>query len=101
MVDATETPEIVRALAITGVPTLIGYRNGAEIFWVLGRRSRADLDQKLDDAAGGLPEVLDRGADRLPRTTSGAAIIAMGAISGPAWPLVVFGALVTAWGLRS
>ena len=80
-------------------PTLIGFRDGAEVFRVAGRRSRDELKGLFAAAAGEADaDSVGRG-DIMLRVGAGAVLAASGLLAGPAWPLVGIGAVVVAAGL--
>lgn len=101
MVNAAAEPELARALGAMATPTLIGASAEGEIFRVVGRRTRSELDQLFRAVAEGraAPEVGSQ--DRLLRVGAGLALALFGTISGPAWPLVTIGGAIAAWGVAS
>lgn len=98
MVNAAEEIEAVRMLGVMGTPTLIGVREGAEVFRFTGRRSRLEL-QELFAAVS--TEVIPSAVghrDLVLRLGTGSALVGLGLTSGPAWPLTMVGGCVAALG---
>ncbi len=88
----------VADLRIYATPTLIGRVAGDEAFRVTGRRTDDELDGLVRALIErGEPSVLGRG-DALIRLGGGGAVVAVGLAAGPAWPLVVFGAIILSYG---
>jgi hypothetical protein len=101
MINAAEEPEKATALGVRGTPTLIGYSNGEEVFRSTGRRTVTELRQIFDAVADGTPPPRVGASDIALRVGSGAVLIAIGFVSGPAWVLIGAGALVAVFGLHS
>lgn len=97
-VDATLDPGTASDLGVKGTPTLIGFRDGREVFRTVGRLSPSELDGMFTAVAEGtvLPRVGMR--DAIIRGVGGLGVVAVAALAGPAWPLAAIGAMVTAWG---
>jgi hypothetical protein len=100
-IDAAADPRRARALGVLGTPTLIGLIGGSEVTRITGRRGRAELEALFAGLdAGTLP-----GRSRKPSTESllragaGALVAGIGAVTGPAWPLVAVGAVLGVYGL--
>ncbi|MBT8215839.1 MAG: thioredoxin family protein [Acidimicrobiia bacterium] len=101
VIDASADPASVAALGVNGIPTVIGYSRGQEVLRSTGRRTRAELESMFeavtaDDAP--MP-VLGKG-DLMLRVGAGAALITLGLVSGPVWPLVGIGTVVGLLGFR-
>lgn len=96
LVDASRDIESVRTLGVMGTPTMIVVRDGSEQFRVTGRKSRAELEAIFRAAVGDGVVPLARG-DIAIRSATGVALIGVGMMSGPVWPLVVAGTLVATW----
>lgn len=103
VVDAAESPEEAERLAVRGTPTLLGYRGNAEVFRVVGRRTRAELDALFGSltTAEAAPAAGIGARERRLRVAAGAVIGGVGLALGPAWPLVGVGAGVVALGLAT
>ena len=97
-VNAAVEAETVRKLGVRGTPTLIGIRNGEEVFRFTGRQSRADLrDLFAAVSSDGQPGRVGR-QDLALRVGAGAALAGVGLAAGPAWPLLVVGSGLIALG---
>jgi thioredoxin-like negative regulator of GroEL len=104
LLDATEQPAMVAGLNVRGTPTLIAVKDGAEIARFTGRRSRSELTELFTAVAGGDAGTLERTSrsDRVVWATAGVLLAGVGFLTGPAWPLVVFGAALVGFAsLRS
>ncbi len=98
-VNLADSPEVAAKLGVMAVPTIIAKHGERELFRVTGRRSPAELRQLFAAAAHGSTSFALGGTDRMLRGGSGAALIATGALLGPAWPLIAVGAGLVAWSL--
>lgn len=100
-VNAASEPELARSLGAMATPTLIGVSAGNEVFRVVGRRTRSELQELFRAVAAGeaAPEVGRQ--DRILRAGAGLSLVIFGALSGPVWPLVGIGGAVAAWGVAS
>ena len=79
---------------------MIGYSNGEEVFRSTGRRTSAELDSMFEAvAAEDVPQPVLGNGDRVLRVGAGAALITLGLVSGPVWPLVGIGTVVGLFGL--
>lgn len=99
MIDASRNPGIIRELGVLGTPTLIGVRNGSEVFRTTGRRGPTELGALFDSLAKPQNPPAGRGASRVDlslRAIAGAALIAAGIVAGPAWALLAIGTLTLA-----
>lgn len=100
-VNAAADPDAVKQLGAMATPTLIGFAGGVELFRTIGRRSRSELTAAFTAAeAGQQARGLGR-HDRILRVAAGASLAAIGALAGPAWPLLIVGAGIIGWGLAS
>lgn len=98
VIDASTDAETVKALGVKGTPTLIGYTDGEEIFRSTGRRTRTQLEAMFKSVTGAEPVPAVGKSDLYLRVGTGVALIALGLLSGPAWPLVGIGAIVGLFG---
>lgn len=100
LIDASTEPDTVTALGVKGTPTVIGYSNGEEVFRSTGRRSSAELESMFEAVAANEARIPVVGTgDLVLRVGAGAALIILGLISGPVWPLVGVGMVVGLFGL--
>lgn len=100
-VDASTDPEAASSLGVRSTPTIIGYRNGSEVYRSVGRLTSAELTSVFDGVAGRgtLPRLGFR--DMVIRIGAGVVIIALGLATGPTWPLVGIGIVAAMFGLVS
>lgn len=99
MVNAALDIETVRSLGVKGTPTLIGIREGEEVYRYTGRRSPAELEKLFSSVSVGVrPKGVGR-LDMMLRVGVGVALLGAGLLSGPAWALVVIGVAVAAAGI--
>lgn len=101
MVNAAEESEPVRRLGVRATPTLIGVREGREVFRVMGRRSRTDLNEIFEAVTQGGPVRRGSRQDLVLRLSAGSALLGTGLAIGPVWPLVVLGVAVLSYGMAS
>ncbi len=101
LVNAFDELETVRRLGVRGTPTLIGVRAGEELFRVVGRRTRPELEELFEAVATGEKAPASGGVDVLLRLGSGIVLAGMGLISGPTWPLIVIGFTILTFGVTS
>ncbi|MCL4562456.1 MAG: thioredoxin domain-containing protein [Chloroflexi bacterium] len=95
-INADESPEVIRALRVFGIPTVVGYSHGAEIIRRSGVLSPQGLDLIFDAAiTGEKPARMPLAPrDRLLRGGAGLALLAIGWFIGPSWILLAAGAVV-------
>jgi hypothetical protein len=100
-IDAAAEPERARSLGILGTPTLIGVVDDAEVARARGRRSRRELETLFAGLEAGTAPGRGRtpAAEIVVRVTAGALVAGIGAVTGPAWPLVAVGGLLIGYGL--
>ena len=98
VIDASTDPETAKTLGVKGTPTLIGYANDDEVFRTTGRRTGVELEALFRSVTGaGLVPAVGKG-DRYLRVGAGAALIALGLLLGPVWPLAGVGMVVGLFG---
>ena len=97
LIDAGVQPERARALKVRGTPTLIGFRDGEEVFRVTGRQSRGELEALYRSLiSDGVPPTVGS-VDRRLRSIAAIALTGLGLATGPSWPLVGAGAGIGLW----
>lgn len=101
LVNAYDGLETVRTLGVKGTPTLIGVRAGEEVFRMIGRRSRSELEALFEVVASGegAPEVGN--GDLWLRLGAGVVLVGAGLGSGPVWELVLIGVSILTLGVVS
>jgi thioredoxin-like negative regulator of GroEL len=94
IVDATRRPDLAAELSVKGTPTLIAFRDGAELARVTGRRSGAELVEIFEAVLGDRADrVASAGrGDRIALAIAGGVLALGGLLGGPAWPVVALGA---------
>ncbi len=95
-VNADQSPDVLKSLRVLGIPTVVGFAGGKEIFRRTGMQS-AEAVELLFDAAlhQRKPAVLPPAPlDRLVRSTAGIVLIAVGWFSGPSFLLIGIGAAI-------
>ena len=100
-INLAEEPDTAARLNVMATPTIIGRDGDNELFRISGRRTPSELREVFNAAAAASSDVHVGGADRALRVGSGAALIIAGSFLGPAWPLVVVGAGIVAWGVAA
>lgn len=97
-IDASVDPGIAAELGVRGTPTLVGFRDGVEVVRTVGRLSSSELDELFTSIADGTAPPRLGMREAAFRVVAGVGVVAVGALAGPAWPLVAIGAIVTGWG---
>jgi thioredoxin len=96
-VNADEQPDLVRALGVRGIPTLIGFNNGTEVSRQTGARPLSELRALFETALTGRPPLPRRGLlpmERTMRSLAGLALLLVGWLAGPSIPLLGLGGIV-------
>lgn len=99
VLDAAEHVPDLRREGIIATPTLIGIRDGGELFRLRGRRSRVELEELFEAVAEATDVSTVSRSDVWVRTGAGALLVVSGLVAGPAWPLIAIGVLVMGYGL--
>jgi len=93
-VNADEQPELLQALKVYGIPTLVAFRDGQEVMRKTGAASAGVLAGLFEAALSGEKPVQrgPRPVDRALRLGIGAAMLALAAMNGLSrWDLVFIG----------
>lgn len=98
-VNAAEATEMARGLGVLGTPTLIGVRDGAEVFRFTGRRTMSELEELFTAVWSEVKIVRSGRQDLQLRVGAGVALVLLGALAGPVWPLVTLGTGAVVLGL--
>lgn len=100
-IDATADLERARSLGVLGTPTLIGFVDGSEVARARGRRGRRELESLFAGLEAGTVPVRAPGSpsEVAVGVGAGALVAGIGVLAGPAWPLVIVGALIVGYGL--
>ncbi len=94
-INADDSPDVLRALKIYGIPTVLAYANGREVTRQVGAQSEAALTALFESLARGQtpgPRPLAAG-ERFLRLGAGLVFVGLGFSLG-AWPLLLMGGLV-------
>lgn len=91
-VNADESPEVVQTLNILGIPTLIGFDRGKEVFRRMGLQSEAALGQLFDALTRGQTPHISLGlTERLLRLISGTVVLVLAWNNDASWILIAVG----------
>ncbi len=97
-INADQSPDILRKLRVFGIPTMIGYSHGEEVFRKTGAQTGAAIEGLFERALTGkpsTPEISSPGKlDRILRLAAGMALVAMGWFAGREWILFAAGGIV-------
>jgi len=95
-INADESPEVLKALGVMGIPTVVGFANGKEILRRTGTQSAETLDILFDATLHQRkPAVIPPAPiDRLIRSGAGLALIALGWFSGQSILLMAIGGIL-------
>lgn len=97
-INADLSAELVRKLRVFGIPTMIGYSGGREIFRKTGAQSGKAIESLFERALAGDATVPDRSSQgrlsRALRLLAGAALAGFGWFLGREWLLIAAGAVV-------
>lgn len=98
MINAADGLETVKGLGVRATPTLIGVREGEEVFRIVGRRSHTELYGLFEAVGPGGPVPKYSRQDDVVRVFAGLALLGVGLAVGSVWPLVILGTAVLAYG---
>jgi thioredoxin len=89
-INADESPEVLRALGVMGIPTVVGFANGRETVRRTGMQSAEALDILFDATLHQRKTAITPPApiDRIIRSGAGLALITLGLFSGQ-WMLLI------------
>ena len=95
-INADESPEVLKALGVMGIPTVIGFANGKEILRRTGMQSAEALDILFDSTLHQRKPAIIPPApiDRLIRSGAGLALLALGWFSNQAILLMGIGGVL-------
>jgi len=94
-INSDESPQLVQALGVMGIPTVIGFNQGQEIFRKTGAQSLPDLQRLFASALAGESVRSSLSASqRVLRLGMGAVIIVLALINDSSWWLLAAGAVV-------
>lgn len=88
-INSDSEPELMKTLAVMGIPTIIGYANGKRVFRKTGAQSEKNLRGFFEAVLGNQPVPSGlRLFDRLLRLGSGVAVGVLGWLNGPNYLLL-------------
>lgn len=95
-INADEDPDLVRQLGVMGIPTMITFKDGQELFRLTGSRSLSALTSSLDAALAGksLTQNSPSSLDRVLRLTAAGILMVAGFSTGPSYVLVALAGLI-------
>ena len=95
-INADNSPEVLKALGVMGIPTVVGFANGKIILRRTGMQSAAALDILFDSTLHQRKPAIIPPApiDRLIRSGSGLALLALGWFYGHSILLMAIGAVL-------
>lgn len=95
-INADDSPEVLKALGVMGIPTVVSISNGKEIMRRTGIQSAQALDMIFDSALQGRkPAVIPpTPIARFIRTGAGLALMALGWLNGQSIPLMALGGVL-------
>jgi thioredoxin 1 len=95
-INADESPEVLKSLGVMGIPTVLGFFNGKEVFRRAGMQSAEALDIIFDATLHQRKTVITPPAqiDRIIRSGSGLAIMVLGLLYGQSILLILIGGIL-------
>jgi len=95
-INADESPEVIRALGVMSIPTVVGFAHGKEILRRTGMQSREALDSLFDATLHERrPAIVPpTPVNRLLRSGVGLGLAALGWFWGPSILLIVLGGVL-------
>lgn len=95
-INADESPEVLKALGVMGIPTVIGFAGGKEILRRTGMQSAGTLEIMFDSTLHQRKPVVMPPApiDRLIRSGAGLALIVIGWFTGQSILLMALGGVL-------
>lgn len=95
-INADESPDVLKALRVLGIPTVIGFANGKEILRRTGLQSAAALDIIFDATLHQRkPDIIPPAPiDRVFRSVAGLALLTLGWVNNHSLILLAIGAVL-------
>ncbi len=97
-INADSSQEIVRHLKVFGIPTMIGYKDGSELFRKTGAQSTGSIEAVFERALLGEQKSSSAGSPgklaRILRLSVGVLLVAAGWFLGREWLLMAAGGVV-------
>jgi len=99
-VNADQAPEVLSKLGIKGIPAMVGYSNGRQVFKHTGLQSEQALRSQFLAMEQGIPPVVGIAPFiRLLRVAAGLTLVIVGWYNGPSYLVAGIGGLVVFWGV--
>jgi thioredoxin 1 len=95
-INADESPEVLKALGVMGIPTVVGFAGGKEILRRVGMQSAEGLDILFDATLHQRKPAINPPApiDRLIRSVVGLALLALGWFWGQSLLIMAIGGIL-------
>jgi thioredoxin len=95
-INADDSPDVLRALGVMGIPTVLVFAHGEEIIRRTGMQNAGMLEILFDAALNGKkPDIIPLSSfDRLLRTVAGLLLLGFGWFYGQSWLLMGLGGIV-------
>lgn len=95
-INADDSPDVLQALGVRGIPTVIGFANGQEVLRRTGMQNAQGLDLIFDSTLKGRkPDVMPLAPrDRILRAAAGAALLVAGWLLGHSIIILVLGGVL-------
>ncbi len=100
-INVDEDVEIAQAMKIYAIPTIVGFKEGRELFRKTGSQSLESLRTIFQSASNGVVEVKSGVSPmvRMIRLISGFGLITFGLLNSINWLFILGGALIAFWGV--
>jgi len=95
-INADESPDVLKALGVMGIPTVVAFAKDKEILRRTGMQSASMLEILFDAAVNQRrPDIIPPAPnDRILRTAAGMILLLMGLFAGGSWWLIGIGAVL-------
>jgi len=97
-INSDDSQELLQKLGVVGIPTLLAYVNGKQVYRKTGMQSSAALNAMFEQLAEGKIEVQVSGLgslQRILRLAIGTILVIFGFNASPAWVFFLLGGIVT------
>lgn len=98
--NSEESPEVVEQLRISGVPTVVVFRQGQEAARRMGAQGERDLRALFEAAVSGDAIPRSRGAGRLALLAGAALAMGLSGNMEPSWPLQIAAMGLFVWAIH-
>jgi thioredoxin 1 len=100
-INVDEDVEIAQSMKIYAIPTMVGFKDGSELFRKMGSQSLESLRAIFQSTSNGIVE-LKSGISPMARSFRlffGFGLITIGLLNGINWLFILVGALIAFWGV--